>query len=40
MPAAFRADRQVNWNTPLRTAARRPVRRPPAKKPAAKKTSR
>jgi CubicO group peptidase (beta-lactamase class C family) len=36
MPVAFRADRQVNWNTPLR-AARRPVKRPPAKKPAAKK---
>lgn len=38
MPVAFRADKQVNWNTPLR-AARRPVRRPPPKKPVAKKTS-
>jgi len=38
MPVAFRADRQVNWNTPLR-AARRPVQRAPAKKkPAAKAT--
>lgn len=27
MPVAFRADKQVNWNTPLRSTARRPVRR-------------
>jgi hypothetical protein len=26
MPVAFRADKQVNWNTPLR-AARRPVKK-------------
>ncbi len=38
MPAAFRADKQVNWNTPLR-AARRPVRKAPAKKPVAKKVT-
>ena len=31
MPVEFRADRQVNWNTPLRTA-RRPVQRAPVKK--------
>ena len=36
MPVAFRADKQVNWNTPLR-AARRPVRKAPARKPAVKK---
>jgi CubicO group peptidase (beta-lactamase class C family) len=36
MPVAFRADKQVNWNTPLR-AARRPVRKAPAKKPVAAK---
>lgn len=44
MPVAFRADKQVNWNTPLRSA-RRPVKRTvrkktPVKKPAvSKKTS-
>jgi CubicO group peptidase (beta-lactamase class C family) len=39
MPETFRADRQVNWNTPLRTAARRPVAKAPARKPAAKQTA-
>jgi CubicO group peptidase (beta-lactamase class C family) len=34
MPESFRADRQVNWNTPLRSAARRPVAAAPARKPA------
>jgi len=33
MPASFRADKQVNWNTPLRTA-----RRPIARKTSVKKT--
>ena len=40
MPETFRADRQVNWNTPLRTATRRPVARKPVKKPAAAARSR
>lgn len=38
MPVAFRADKQANWNTPLRSA-RRPVRRTPPKKAAVKKVS-
>ncbi len=38
MPVAFRADKQVNWNTPLR-AARRPVRKAPVRKPVAKKVT-
>ncbi len=39
MPVAFRADKQVNWNTPLR-AARRPVaKRAPVKKAPAKSTT-
>jgi CubicO group peptidase (beta-lactamase class C family) len=40
MPETFRADRQVNWNTPLRTATRRPVAKTPVKKPAAAARSR